>query len=81
MLIKTSGIDPLRFYDVFEILSLPVQKMPDLVLNVDARKQPELHTWTPSSSNHYALLVQPSSTPSLEISNWTKNMLLVSNDI
>jgi hypothetical protein len=25
MLIKTSGIDPLRYYDIFEILSLPVQ--------------------------------------------------------
>ena len=23
MLIKTSGIDPLRYYDIFEILSLP----------------------------------------------------------
>ena len=25
MLIKTSGIDSLRYYDIFEILSLPVQ--------------------------------------------------------
>ena len=73
--------DPKLAHILVEILSLPVQKMPDLVLNVDARKQPELHTWTPSSSNHYALPVQPSSTPSLEITNWTKNMLLVSNDI
>ena len=24
-LIKTSGIDPLRYYDIFEMLSLPVQ--------------------------------------------------------
>ena len=50
-------------------VELEFTSMPDLVLNVDARKQPELHTWTPSSSTHSALPVHPSSTPSLEISN------------
>ena len=49
--------------------------------NIDARKQPGLQTWTPSSLTHSALPVQPSSTPSLESSNWTKMMLIVSNDI
>ena len=37
--IKTSGIDPLRYYDIFEILSLPVQNYnflwKDLIISGD----------------------------------------------
>ena len=46
MLIKTSGIDPLRCYDIFEILSLAVQNYnersrPGLIISGDRSKGPD----------------------------------------
>ena len=71
-------------------LSWSFNSMLELVLNVDARKQPGLHTWsldTLKFNSFYSSSSGPAlfnTIPGLERSNWTKKMLLVSivsNDI